>query len=71
MSISDFSALPVRPRHLSHREAAELAFQATQDDADNQILLMMGFKVAKKIEFKILIAPDGRLLLESLKKTLT
>jgi len=30
--------------NLNHREAAELAFQATQDDADSLILLLMGIK---------------------------
>ena len=30
--------------NLTDREAAELAFQATQDDADSLILLLMGIK---------------------------
>jgi len=30
--------------NLSYKEAAELAFQATQDDADSLILLLMGIK---------------------------
>lgn len=30
--------------NLSYKDAAELAFQATQDDADSLILLLMGIK---------------------------
>jgi len=42
--------------NLNHREAAELAFQATQDDADSLILLLMGIKEHRShIEADLLI----------------
>ena len=44
ISFSNVSLLLTRPRHLSHRGAAELAFQATRDNADSLILLLMGIK---------------------------
>jgi hypothetical protein len=42
--------------NLSHREAADLAFQATQDDADSLILLLLGIKEHRSpIEIDLLI----------------
>ena len=35
--------------NLDHREAAELAFQALQDDADSLILLLLGLKEQSSI----------------------
>jgi hypothetical protein len=53
MNISDDEGKQI---NLSHREAAELAFQATQDDADSLILLLVGIKEHRSpIEIDLLI----------------
>lgn len=44
--------------NLSYKDAADLAFQATQDDADSLILLLMGIK--EKPSFV-----DAQLLIDS------
>jgi hypothetical protein len=44
--------------NLNYKEAAELAFQATQDDADSLILLLMGIKEQASII-------DAHLLIDS------
>ena len=42
--------------NLSYKDAADLAFQATQDDADSLILLLMGIKeVRSPVEVETLI----------------
>jgi len=42
--------------NLSYRDAADLAFQATQDDADSLILLLLGIKEQRSpIEGDLLI----------------
>lgn len=52
MNTSDDEGMQI---NLTDKEAAELAFQATQDDADSLILLLMGIKEKGDIDAHLLI----------------